>query len=869
MIENGKFEVDSDGDGMSDQWRFSGDSGVVASWERDQGFDGEYSQKLICTRFTNTSPASHAMLCQMDTIQLEKGKWYKIAFAAKQEGIRGKTIQLAISNTKVWSNCGLQEAFRATPQWKKFEFTFQATQSISDNVRLQLWYNSTGTFWLDSVSLEPSQPIIKKYTDVLPPTNAKNLIPNSSFECGKVGWGSIADLPGWGGNLNALVGEIDTETAKFGKSSLKIALSKENIPVYYFDYYPLYREPVKAPLLANHGWISVEPGTEYTLSAYMKFEIPSEQKIMAATLSIQQAFRGPLRKQIQLTEEWDRYTFTFKPQSDQIFVAVGMDLGKSNLESGTVWIDGIQLERDSQATEYCPHTLVEVGIESDQLGNLFPYGVDPEMTALISNSDDNQHSVKLHLQTTDFDDAVVNKDTVQIDVPPQKTVKVPVKLGIKQMGFYRLNIRAEQNNNLIKSESIRFAIVQPHGSSDSLFGMNHAYPWKHLLNLSKQIGLCWFRDWSLKWNDVEKEKGKFDFSETDYQIGRVLENGLNVLPLLPFPSSSWSSSASPDVGADRYPDNRERVAYMPRDMEEFAVYVRTTVENYRDRLNVWEILNEPIYTDYALPRAKGYSVEDYVKILEVAYKAVKEADPNALVIGGIAGGPNLYTREFIEAGGLNWVDALNLHTYPGLTAPESYDIGMRELRERMRSAGAHKSIWFTEGAYYADDDKPYEPYIGQWLKPVDSEAEAAEWQIKFNTILLAYGAKKIIYHSGTPGSINNESLSGIFFEWAGAPRKMLATQSAMANILSENIRSFGRLDAPKDMFAYGFEADEKTIIVAWAEEYTKIEIPLADKSWSAVDLQGNKLENTEIILADRPVYFISNVAEITRLPWQK
>ena len=93
MVKNGNFEADTDGNGMADHWQFSGDRGVTATWERDEGSAGKFSQKLICTSFTHLSPASHAMLAQVNTVQLEKGKWYKISFTAKQEGIPGRALR--------------------------------------------------------------------------------------------------------------------------------------------------------------------------------------------------------------------------------------------------------------------------------------------------------------------------------------------------------------------------------------------------------------------------------------------------------------------------------------------------------------------------------------------------------------------------------------------------------------------------------------------------------------------------------------------------------------------------------------------------------------------------------------------------------
>ena len=852
MIKNSSFEIDTDSDGMADYWQFSGNDSVVASWERDGGFDGMFSQKLTCTDFESVSSSSHAMLAQVNTLNLEKGKWYRISFGAKQSRIPGRTIQVAISNMMEWNNCGLSVAFRATGEWKRYEFTFQATETISDNVRLQFWYTSTGTLWLDDISLEPSEPVARKFSELALPSDSVNLVSNSSFECGTSGWGSIADIPGWGGNLNRIVGEIDENTSKFNGSSLKIELTPGKTPVYYFDYFLMYRFPVKAPLLASRGWINVEPDNDYVLSVYMK---SSEKTGLKGKLSIRQSFRRSISKTVNLTDEWDRYTLTFKPQSDQIFVAMGLDLEER--DSGTVWIDGVQLESGSQSTDYLPRTGLEAGLESP-VDKFLPYGTKPEMIISVFNSSEKLHSAKLHAQITDFDEAVVYKEELSLEAPAGEKAKIAIHPEIAKKGFYRLHLQLDGRPALTRP--VRFGIIDPYDKRDSLFGMNHAYPWPHLLELSKDIGLRWFRDWSLKWHDVEPEKGKFDFTEADQQIDRVLQHDLNVLPLLPFPSSNWSSSAGPDVGSgDRYPASRERIAYMPGNMDDFANYVRRTVEHYKDRLHVWEIMNEPVYTSYSLPRGKGYGVADYVNLLRVAYRAVKDADPEAFVIGGIAGGPDLYTRDFIDLGGLQWVDALNLHTYPGLIMPEYYEEPMRQLRERMNAAGFNKPIWFTEGAYYADDDLPYEPYTGNWLKILDNEIEAAEWQIKFNVILMTYGVEKFIYHSGTPGSLNNESLSGIFFEWGGAPRKMAVTQAALSNLLPPPIKSLGPVDAPETVKAYGFEAGEKNVIIAWVEDGSDpVKISLAGKPWRVVDIQGNSIETEELILAERPIYLVAD-----------
>jgi len=867
MVINGGFEQDSDEDGMADNWYFSGDAGVIATWARDIGFIGKFSQEVTCTELTHLSSSSYVLLAQKNTVQLEEGQWYKMSFVAKQEGILSQLAQVAILNTKTWQNTGLGEWFQVTSQWKRFEFVFQATETILDNTRLHFGYSSVGTFWLDDVRLEPSEPIVERFTEVVPPTTSVNLLPNSSFESGISGWGSIADLPYGMGNLNLPVGEVDTTTSRFNGASFKISLTKETTPVYYYDGW-LYNIPVKDPLLTNKGWITVEPGVDYNLSAYMK----AESSGWYGVLSVQNAFGDKRERRVHLFTDWTRHTLYFRPETEQIYISLGLDLTDNNIQTNTVWIDGIQLSKGIETQTYQPRATVEVALETDRLGNLFHYGDVPEMVATIFNSDSTTRSIIMYITITDFDDAVVNEITLPVDAPPQKTIKIPIDSGVRLKGFYRMHLTCD-GAEVAMTRPLRFAIIEPYTKTDSLFGMNHAWPWTHLLDLSKQIGILWYRDWSLQWQYVEPEKGKFEFTGPDYQIDRVLERGLNVLPLLPFPSSYWSSSADPEEISS---GNVKSTAYMPRDIEEFSSYVHNMVQHYYGLLDTWEILNEPIYSSYALPETKGYQINDYIQLLQVAYQAVKAVDPEALVIGGI-GGP-MHAMEFIEAGGLDSVDILNLHLFPGLTAPETYEESLRLINERMNSLGVNIPVWLTEGAYYADDDKPFEPWKSAWLKlepwnriwlePLVSEINASEWLVKFDTLLLAYGTERIFYHSGASSSLNDEWLQGIFFEWGAEPRKMLVTQSAMANLLSPPIKSLGPIENTKDLKAYGFESNGRTIIVAWTQEGVgEKEISLIDKPWKAIDLQGNELEVDRISLTGRPVYFVTEGTMPKELPW--
>jgi len=847
LIPNGGFEADADGDGMADGWRFSGDESVTVTWSLDEGVEGQFSQRLDCTAFERTSPASHVMLALNDGFALREGQWYRLTFQARGRDVLGSAAQVAIQQTGPWENLGCDHSFRLRPEWQPVETTFRATKTVERSLRLQIWFMSTGTMWLDDVRLTPTQPVQRRYTEVLPDLGSKNLIPNASFDCGTSGWGSITQMSGWGGNVNTLMGEIGHTPARPGNPSLKIAVDRATAPVLYFDYFEPIAQPVLMPLLANRGWISVKPGEEYTLSADVKSEPPATP----VRLRVYEAFAGTQDRDLEATGDWQRVYFTFRPSRDQVFVALGPNLTEIDLRRATLWVDDVQLEHGPTATIAELRAPVEVGTEWEQPGHLFPSREGACFSVIAHNQSAGSRTVHLTAAVTDYRDAPAGALSFSLDIPALSARRKVVRLNPPGRGFFRVSLSCE-GGALIPTRPERFAVIQECRDRDGLFAMNHAYPPQELNRLSQQSGLTWFRDWSLKWQHVEPEKGRFEFADADRQIGRVLELGLNVLPLLPFPSSDWASSAPESVkSGGNYPANRERAAHMPRDMDEFANYVRTCVLRYKNRLHAWEIMNEPIYTNYALPRDAGYEPADYVRLLAVAYRAVKQADPQALVIGGIAASPDGYTRELIEAGGLEHLDALNLHMYPGWQAPEGYVEPLRKLRAMMAEAGALKPLWFTEGAYYADDDTPWEPFES-WLTRLDSELLCSAYLVRLDAILLAFGAEKIVYHSGTPGSINNEGVDGVFWEWSGAPRKMAAAQAQLTALLGPDTKTLGLLS--EDPYAAVFHSRGRTVVLLWSD---RSEPPTfaARGGGQLLDLMGNPLAGP-VALGEVPHYLL-------------
>ena len=83
------------------------------------------------------------------------------------------------------------------------------------------------------------------------------------------------------------------------------------------------------------------------------------------------------------------------------------------------------------------------------------------------------------------------------------------------------------------------------------------------------------------------------------------------------------------------------------------------MEHYRERIQNWEVWNEPYWTGFFTG-----TPEEYAELLQVACRAIKRADPHAVVVGGcFTPADEAWTRRVLAAGGLEFMDVLSYHVY--------------------------------------------------------------------------------------------------------------------------------------------------------------------------------------------------------------
>jgi hypothetical protein len=923
LVANGSFEQSQTKAGVPDDWSSTGNPAVQQQLTLDTGRDGKRCAKLACTVFDGDGPDFHAMICQAGRVSVRRGQWYRITFWAKAEGIKGGAVELALSDTRRWERVGLEEVCSPGAQWAQFDFLFRAASDLAaSDSRLQIWFKGTGTLWLDDVVLAESAGGLQ-WLPQISTEGVKNFVPNSSFECGTANWGSFTyGLSGWAGNLYRLEGVADGGMAHHGGHSLKIALKPETLPMFFFDYYDPIRQPVRRVLAANQGWFSVKPGEKLTLSAFLT----ADDDDLVAQMVVNEAPNHLLRKQVTVGTAWQRCEFTFTPTQPFLFIAIGLDLEASKRDAATLWLDAVQLERGDHATTYEPRQPVESSIETTATGNIFTNpAMGLTVTLRAFNNTEQEQTVRGKLQVTDFfERAVVAKDPA-LRVPAHRDASLVLPaLCQGQQGFFRATwtphlpaatpsanrdqvvgqasrlpsgrlalegttagvnpgsagetpapLAAPAGSEAESVSSLRCAIIAPAAAdlTDSPLGFNHAYPWDFLVRLARDAGIVWWRDWSAKWQTVEPVKGKFDFSAADTQIQRVLNLDSQVEVLLPFPSANWSTTARAEevdkaAGNDTYLRTRLPLSYPPADMRDFGAYAAAVARHYAQSqpraVTHFQILNEPVYTDYALPRKFGYGLADYLRLLEVGSRALHAADPQCRVVGSISA--NLadgLTRDFVAQGGLRWVDVFDLHMYDPPRPAESFEEPFAALETLMRANGGPKPVWITEWGCYADDDPPcVPPLVGdaamnrcRW----PSERAATEHIVKFTAVSFAHGVRKIFFHAGECGTINGPDAGGVLFEYGGAPRKMYAGVAALTRLLGVPDECVKTVHAD-GLCAYVFQAKDRLVAIAWCEAGKSRKLkPLP--AVQAFDIMGNSLSLKGSVLQESPVYLLGKSAE--------
>lgn len=203
----------------------------------------------------------------------------------------------------------------------------------------------------------------------------------------------------------------------------------------------------------------------------------------------------------------------------------------------------------------------------------------------------------------------------------------------------------------------------------------------------------------IPWAGVEATDDVWTWSAVDRVVNAAIARDMEVQAFLNSPPAWAVVPGTPALGGP------------PADPQEYAEFVSMVATRYAGKISAYEVWNEPNYYRFWEPTPDAAA---YTALLKAAYTAIKAADPNAVVVGGvIAAAPDSgtqfvnsvrFVREMYEAGAAGYFDALSYHPYhyyvkfsQGGGMPSSPLTLANQIHDVMVEYGdGNKKIWATE-----------------------------------------------------------------------------------------------------------------------------------------------------------------------------
>ncbi|MEF3274947.1 MAG: beta-galactosidase [Chloroflexus sp.] len=287
--------------------------------------------------------------------------------------------------------------------------------------------------------------------------------------------------------------------------------------------------------------------------------------------------------------------------------------------------------------------------------------------------------------------------------------------------------------------------------SSSVFGANThiatTYPFPNSLNrpadVIAQSGLGWARE-EFQWGRIEPRPGQFDWTFTDRAVNELVQRGINILGLLN-PAVGW---ATPDPADDTIPP--ELGSFYPPDPQLFARFAATVVNRYKDRVRYWQIWNEPDNATYWRPAPDPAA---YAALLRAVYPAIKQADPNAIVLAAGIVSPEpagSFLQAIADNGAWGSFDVIALHPYTDPKGPEEGSIdtvGIGAIKTLAARLGP-KPIWVTEFGW------SHTPSDRTGNQVVDLETQA-NYLVRAMALLRQAGVERVIMFRFKDMQLNN------------------------------------------------------------------------------------------------------------------
>ncbi|MDY3927766.1 MAG: hypothetical protein SOZ34_00150 [Clostridia bacterium] len=289
------------------------------------------------------------------------------------------------------------------------------------------------------------------------------------------------------------------------------------------------------------------------------------------------------------------------------------------------------------------------------------------------------------------------------------------------------------------------------------------------------------------WAKCEKEKGVYDFAWLDSITDNLLARGIIPWFCVGFGNPVYMHDVPNPTAVGCVP-----LYYGKETVDAWKNYVCALAEHYKNRVQYYEIWNEPDLEHFWYPGKPDGS--KYAELVNITAQAVHKSQPDAKIGAVVASPYNFYFIDtFLKNSKKENIDFFTYHIYTKF--PElSYAPIMSHLRRRLDANGlSHVELWQGESGY------PSWAYKGHWLVEdgCNDERPQAVFQLRRYFLDVYNGAKRSSFfqmadmwekpYVKASEVINKPAAHGILNGITYTPKKSYETIKYLAAIFSGNI----------------------------------------------------------------------------------
>ncbi len=256
-----------------------------------------------------------------------------------------------------------------------------------------------------------------------------------------------------------------------------------------------------------------------------------------------------------------------------------------------------------------------------------------------------------------------------------------------------------------------------------------------------ELGVKWAR-LQTGWIKCEREPGKYDFSWLDWQVDTLLKSGIQ-----PWLSLSYGNPLyTPEAG----PSAEQAVGQVPLNTPEAETawlnYVKALTAHFRDRVQVYEVWNEPNHPKFWVNLPIGG--DQYARLFESTQAAIREVFPEARIAALAMTGAFLspaghkFTREFFE--NITDPDSVDIVTFHSYRYPPDRDYAedFAAAKALVAEYNPRAELWQGESGY------PSQPggTGAKAHRDRTSEVLQAKWLSRHVLCHLGLGIKHVSWH---------------------------------------------------------------------------------------------------------------------------